>query len=98
MYRLPKRGLALGGGLIARWIGYRSLEKRDPELEPYEFEHSGEGRVVESVEAMKADGKKERWSAAPLPVVDGCLMTVGFFLAFALLLILAYYAVDSMID
>jgi hypothetical protein len=90
--------LALDGGLIALWIGYRSLEKRRPELERYEPQHRAEGRVVKNFEAMTADKSKERWKAAPLLTVDGCLMTVGLFLAFGLLLTLAYYFVESVTD
>jgi hypothetical protein len=74
------------------------LEKRRQELERYEAEHRAEGRVVEDFEAMKADKRKERWRAAPLLTVDSCLMIVGLFLAFGLLLTLAYYFVESVTD
>ena len=46
---------------------------------------------------MKAHDKKERWFAAvSLVTVDGCLMTVGFFLAFGLLMTLAFQFILSM--
>jgi hypothetical protein len=46
---------------------------------------------------MKAHDKKERWYAAvSLVTVDGCLMTVGFFLAVGLLMILVVHFIWSM--
>ncbi len=83
----------------ALWIGYPSSEKHRLELERYEFEHKTEGGVVtfENFGAMKAHDKKERWyTAVSLVTVDGCLMTVGFFVALGLLMILTFYLIGSM--
>jgi hypothetical protein len=75
------------------------LEKHRVELERYEFEHRTEGGVVtfENFGAMKAHDKKERWHGRSLLTVDGCLKTVGFFLAFGLLMILTFYFFMSML-